>query len=285
VKAAVRHGSASAARSKSDQILRYLVLILLTLIFILPVYWMASSALKGPQEIFSVPPTWVPKVRHWEHFRTVFEQLPFARWMMNSGIVSVTVTLVALLTHAMAAYSLARLRYPGRRFIFALIIGTLMIPFCVIMIPLYIQVRAFGWLDTYWALIIPSIPNAFGIFLLHQFYLTIPTELEDAARVDGCSKAGIFFRIVLPLSKPILAALAVFFFVANWNSFLWPLLVTSSTAMKTVQVGIAGYSGQYQNPWAYMMAANTIAVIPNLVVFVLFQRQLMTSIAMSGIKG
>ena len=243
------------------------------------------SGLKGPKEIFSVPPTWIPSTWHWEHFGSVFKELPFAKWMLNSGFVSISVTLIALLTHAMAAYSLACLRFPGRRIIFGLIVGTLMIPFCVIMIPLYIQVRALGWIDSYWALIIPGIPNAFGIFLLHQFYLGIPRELEEAATVDGCSKAGIFFRIVLPLSKPILAALAVFFFVANWNNFLWPLLVTNSTSMKTVQVGIAGYSGQYQNPWAYIMSANTIAVIPNLLVFVLFQRQLMTSIAMSGIKG
>ena len=285
MKVAVRQSTAHRYRAKYEQLLRYLPLVLSALLFVLPIFWMAMSALKGPKEIFSVPPTWIPETWRWEHFTTVFNELPFARWMLNSGFVSVSVTLIALLTHAMAAYSLARLHYPGRGLIFALIIGTLMIPFCVIMIPLYIQVRALGWIDTYWSLIIPSIPNAFGIFLLHQFYLGIPHELEEAATVDGCSKAGIFFRIVLPLSKPILAALAVFFFVANWNSFLWPLLVTNSTAMKTVQVGIAGYSGQYQNPWAYIMSANTIAVIPNLVVFVLFQRQLMASIAMSGIKG
>lgn len=285
MKLGAKRSKAYRHRIKHEQLLRYLILVLLALVFVLPIFWMAMSALKGPKEIFSVPPTWIPEVWHWEHFASVFRELPFARWMMNSGFVSISVTLIALLTHAMAAYSLARLRYPGRRMIFALIIGTLMIPFCVIMIPLYIQVRALGWIDTYWSLIIPSIPNAFGIFLLHQFYLGIPSELEEAATVDGCSKAGIFFKIVLPLSKPILAALAVFFFVANWNSFLWPLLVTNSTAMKTVQVGIAGYSGQYQNPWAYIMSANTIAVIPNLIVFVLFQRQLMASIAMSGIKG
>ncbi|BAS27876.1 sugar ABC transporter permease [Limnochorda pilosa] len=264
---------------------RHLLLSLLAAVFILPLYWMIVSALKGPSEIFAVPPVWIPSRWNWNHFVDVFQQVPFARWMFNSGFVSITVTLVALLTHSMAAYSLARLRYRGRRVLFGLIIGTLMVPFWVIMIPLYIEVRAFGWLDTYWALIIPAIPNAFGIFLLHQFYLGIPHELEEAATIDGCSKAGIFFRIVLPLSKPIMAALAVFFFVANWNSFLWPLLVTNATEMKTVQVGIAGFSGQYQNPWGYLMAANTIAVLPNLVVFLLLQRQLMASITMSGIKG
>lgn len=281
-----REATPSWGRSKRrGQILKYLVLILLGVLFVFPLYWMFVSALKSPSEIFSVPPTWWPADPQWHHFVEVFQQVPFARWMFNSGFVAITVTLVALLTHAMAAYSLARLQYPGRRFLFGLIIGTLMVPFWVIMIPLYIEVRAFGWLDSYWALIIPAIPNAFGIFLLHQFYLGIPRELEEAATIDGCSKAGVFFRIVLPLSKSIMAALAVFFFVANWNNFLWPLLVTSSSEMKTVQVGIAGFTGQYMNPWAYLMAANTIAVVPNLVVFVLLQRQLMESITMTGIKG
>lgn len=270
---------------RRSQTLKYVVLILLGVLFVFPLYWMFTSALKSPDEIFSVPPTWWPADPQWNHFSEVFDQVPFARWMFNSGFVAVTVTLVALLTHAMAAYSLARLQYRGRRFLFGLIIGTLMVPFWVIMIPLYIEVRAFGWLDTYWALIIPAIPNAFGIFLLHQFYLGIPRELEEAATIDGCSKAGVFFRIVLPLSKPIMAALAVFFFVANWNNFLWPLLVTSASEMKTVQVGIAGFTGQYMNPWAYLMAANSIAVLPNLIVFVLLQRQLMESITMTGIKG
>lgn len=266
------------------KILRYLVMSIIAIIFLFPIYWVFISSVKSPSEIFAVPAVFWPKTWRWFHYAEVFQQVPFARWLLNSALVSSVVTIVALITHSMAAYSLARLKYPGRRLIFMIIISTLMIPFSAIMVPLFILIRWFGWINTYYALIIPAIPNAFGIFLLHQFYLGIPRELEEAATIDGCGPAGIFFRIIIPISKPILAALAVFFFLANWNNFLWPLVVTNSDSMKVIQVGIAGYSGQYQNPWAYIMAADTLAVIPTIILFIILQKHLMASITLSGVK-
>lgn len=263
-----------------------LVSVILSVCFLFPIFWMITSALKPGYEVFRVPPTWIPSKVMWQNISRVFTIAPYyPRWVLNTFIVSATVTLVALYLHAMAAYSLARLRYPGRRLIFYIIISTLMIPFTSVLIPRFVIVRAFGWLDTYWALIIPAVPHAFGIFLLHQFYIQFPRELEEAAIIDGCSPAGVFFRIVLPLSRSVLAALAVFFFLANWNSYLWPLLVVQSQQMKTLQLGLAGFVGPYDNPWGSLMAANMIAVIPALILFLLLQRQLVTSITMTGIKS
>jgi len=267
-------------------VLRYSVLILLAILFLFPLYWMIVSALKSPSEIFSIPPRWVPQHLSFENYIGAMKRAPFfGRWMLNSAFVSSTVTLIALLLHAMAAYSLARLRYPGRRVIFYVVIGTLMIPFVANMVPLFVLIKTFGWINTYWALIIPSIPHAFGIFMLHQFYIGLPRELEEAAILDGCSYSGIFFRIVLPISRPVLAALAVFFFIANWNSFLWPLLVVRSETLKTIQLGLAGFVGPYENPWGFIMTANTIAILPTLVVFFILQKQLVASITITGIKG
>lgn len=271
--------------NKNLSILRYLLMLLLAIVFLFPLYWMFIGALKTTEEIFAMPPVFIPSRWEWNNFSVVFKEVPFTRWILNSTFVASTVTVLALLFHSMAAYSLARLNYPGRRILFGLIIGTLLIPFCVITVPLFILIRTFGWMDTYWALIFPAIPNAFGIFLLHQFYLGIPKSLEEAATIDGCSKAGIFFRIIVPLSRPILSALGVFFFIANWNSFLWPLLVINSRSLMTVQVGLAGFAGQYYNPWATLMAANTIAIMPNIVLFLLLQKYLIRSVALSGIKG
>jgi len=267
-------------------ITKYLVLVLFGVCFLFPIYWMTTAAFKPGYEVFQIPPAWVPSKLMWQNVPRVFKIAPYyPRWVLNTFIVSATVTLVALYLHAMAAYSLARLRYPGRRLIFYIIISTLMIPFTSVLIPRFVIVRAFGWLDTYWALIIPAIPHAFGIFFLHQFYIQFPRELEEAAIIDGCSPAGVFFRIVLPLSRSVFAALAVFFFLANWNSYLWPLLVVQSQQMKTLQLGLAGFVGPYDNPWGSLMAANMIAVIPALILFLILQRQLMTSITMTGIKG
>ncbi|GFP22339.1 multiple sugar transport system permease protein, partial [Candidatus Hakubella thermalkaliphila] len=187
--------------------------------------------------------------------------------------------------HAMAGYALARLRFPGRKVIFIGILSTLMIPFYTIMIPLVLLVKALGWIDTYWALIVPAIPHAFGIFWLRQFFLGVPRELEDAARIDGASRIGVFFHIALPLARPILAALAVFFFLANWDAFLWPLIATSSQKMRVVQVGIQSFAGEQGSAWNLIMAASTVAILPTLILFFSLQRFIVRSVKMSGLKG
>jgi multiple sugar transport system permease protein len=265
-------------------IFKYFILTLLAIVFIFPQYWMFVSSIKSPREIFKFPPVLFPKELVLENYLKVFQQVPFLRYMLNSFYVSAVVTIAALFLHSMAAYSLARLKYPGREFLFFLVISTLMIPSSAILIPLFFVVKFFGWINTYSGLIIPAIPHAFGIFLLRQFYLNFPRELEEAATLDGCSIPNIFFRIIIPISRPILSALAVFFFLANWNSFMWPLVVINSPSMRTVQLGIAQYGGEFNNPWAIQLAACTVAIIPSVIIFVILQKQLMQSITITGMK-
>ncbi|MFO7882266.1 MAG: carbohydrate ABC transporter permease [Kosmotogaceae bacterium] len=264
--------------------IRYVVLIALATVFLFPIYWMFASSLKSPSEIFEFPPKLFSDNPVWSNYSKVFTQVPFLRYMLNTFFVASVVTVVALLLHSMAAYSLARLKYPAQGALFILVISTLMIPVAAVLIPLFIIVRSFGWTDTYAGLIIPAIPHAFGIFFLRQFYLGFPKDLEEAAIIDGCGYIRLFFKIVLPLTKPVLSALAVFFFLANWNSFMWPLVIINSKELRTVQLGIAQYGGEYNNPWAIQLAACTIALLPTLIIFVILQKQLMRSIKMSGMK-
>jgi multiple sugar transport system permease protein len=260
----------------------FVVALILALLTIFPLLWMVVSSFKGPDEVLTT--SLVPHHPTLKNFVYVFTEVPFARYLFNSLLVSVVVTVVALFFHSMAAYALARLRFPGRDTIFMLIFSTLLITFPVILVPLFLIVHALGLLDSYAGLIVPAIFNAFGIFLLRQFYLSIPKELEDAAIVDGCGYWQIYWKIMLPLSRPVFAALAVLFFLANWNAFLWPLIATSSTDLSVVQLGIAGFQQQHANDWNYTLAASTVAALPTLALFALFQRRIVESIKTSGFK-
>ena len=191
-------------------------------------------------------------------------------------------TVVALFFHSMAGYALARLRFPGRETLFILMFSTFLVSLPVIIVPLFIEVRAMGMLNSYSGLIIPSIFNAFGIFLLRQYYLSLPREIEEAAVIDGAGYWRIYWSVILPLSRPIIASLAIFFFLANWNSFLWPLTVAGDNRLWMVQVGISNFRSQYSASWTYIMAASTIVAAPMLILFVIFQRQIMDSIKTSG---
>lgn len=254
----------------------------LAILTVLPLVWMVGGAFKAPGEIFNPNP--IPASPTLENFTAVFTQVPFVRYMINTFFVAGTVTVVALWFHSMAAYALARLRFPGRDLLFFLIFSTLLVALPVILVPLFILVREMGMINSYAGLIIPPIFNAFGIFLLRQFYLGIPRELEDAALVDGCGYWGVYWRIILPLSKPMLAALAVLFFLANWNSFLWPLTITNNQDLWMIQVAIAGFQTQYAGAWNLIMAAATVAAIPTVALFFAFQRQFVESIKTSGLK-
>ncbi len=262
----------------------YLLCFVVAVVTLFPFLWMVVGSLKTAAEISQYPPSFLPEEFAWRNYVEVFTSVPFLRFIFNSFIVASTVTLVSLLFHAMAAYSLARLHYPGRNFFFVSIVMTLMVPFSVTLIPTFILVRSLGWLDTYAALIVPSIFNAFGIFLLRQFYLGIPVELEEAALLDGDTPAGIFFHIALPLSRPILATLAVFFFLYNWNNYLWPLIVTKSQNMQVIQVAIAAFAGEHATQWQLIMAGSTVAAIPGLLLYLFFQRYLIEGVKLSGLK-
>ncbi|WP_373323995.1 carbohydrate ABC transporter permease [Dictyobacter formicarum] len=243
---------------------------------------MLSSAFKGSSDEMSM--SLIPSAPTLANFIYVFTQVPFLSYMLNSFIVAGSVTMGALLFHSMAAYALSWLRFPGRDVIFLGIFATFLVSLPVILVPLFILVKMLGLLNNFGGLIIPALFNAFGIFLLRQFYLGIPKELGEAAILDGCNHWQVYWRLIIPLSKPILAALAVFFFLANWNSFLWPLTITNNQSLWMVQIGIENFQTQYAGSWNYIMAASTIAALPTLLLFFLFQRQLVTSIKSSGFK-
>ena len=255
---------------------------LLSLMAIAPLFWMLSMSLKTSSEVFD--PNLIPHHPTLDNFVYVFTQVDFLRYLWNTFFVSAAVTIVALFFHSMAGYALARLRFPGRDAIFLAMFATFLISLPVIIVPLFILARTLGLLDSYAGLIIPSIFNAFGIFLLRQFYLAVPKELEEAALIDGAGYFRIYWSIMLPISRPILSALAILFFLANWNSFLWPLTITSDQDLWLVQVAIANFHQQYNGAWNYIMAASTVVAVPTIAMFVVFQRQIVESIKTSGIK-
>jgi multiple sugar transport system permease protein len=260
----------------------YLVASLLSFMTIAPLFYMVSMSLKETKEVFST--NLLPHAPTFANFVYVFTQVDFFRYLWNTFFVSAVVTVLALVFHSMSGYALARLRFPGRDAIFLAMFATFLISQPVIIVPLFILARALHLLDSYAGLIVPSIFNAFGIFLLRQFYLAVPRELEEAALIDGAGYFRIWWSIILPLSRPILSALAILFFLANWNSFLWPLTIISDQNLWMVQVAIASFRQQYNGSWNYIMAASTVVALPTIVMFVIFQKRIIESIKTSGIK-
>jgi multiple sugar transport system permease protein len=247
-----------------------------------PLIWMISASFKPGSEIFNTG--LIPAHPTFDNYRYVFTQLPFARYIANTFFVAGTITVTALFFHSMAGYAFARLRFPGRDWIFLGIFSTFLVSLPVIIVPLFILVKQLGMVNSYAGLIVPAIFNAFGIFLLRQFYLGIPHDLQEAAIIDGASYWSIYWNIMLPLSRPILSALAVFFFLVNWNSFLWPLTITTDQDLWVVQVAITSFHAQYSAAWNYIMAASVVVAMPTLILFFIFQRQLVESIKTSGLK-
>lgn len=272
-------------RKRARQGLGIFILAIFALIAIIPFLWMFSTALKTRADVFAYPPVWIPEVLHWENFSEVFQAFPFARYALNTTFVALTVTFFQTLTAAMAAYAFARLSFPGRDRLFLIYLGTMMVPGLVTLIPSYILMtdRFFGLIDTYWSLILPaSLGGAFNTFLLRQFMLGLAPELEDAARIDGASPFGIFFRIILPLSRPALAVVAVFTFMGVWNDFIWPLLMIHTPDKQTLTLGLASMQGRWATRWPELMAGTLMSVIPVLLLLVFFQRYFEEGITFSG---
>jgi len=261
----------------------YTVLTVLAAACLVPFVWMALTALKPANEVFSR--TWLPSTLAWENFPRAFTFFPFARFLTNSIIVASGGTAVHLVTSVLAAYAFARLRFRGREVLFLLYLGTLMIPRQVTVVPLFLMMREVGWLDTFWALILPSAFHALGVFLLRQFFMTIPRELEESALIDGAGRLRILWRIILPLSRPALATLGVFTFIREWNAFLWPLIATTSPDMRTLSVGLTLFTGQYGTEWHLLMAAATVTLLPTLLIFAVAQRYFVEGIALTGFGG
>lgn len=261
----------------------YPALTVLALACLTPFVWMLLTAFKPDNEVFNM--AWLPSRLAWENFPRAFTFFPFARFLTNTIVVAVGSTGVHLLTSVLAAYAFARLRFRGREVLFLLYLGTLMIPQQVTIVPLFLMMRAAGWVDTFWALILPSAFHALGVFLLRQFFMTIPRELEESALIDGAGRLRILLRIILPLSKPALATLAVFTFIREWNAFLWPLIVTTSPEMRTLPVGLSLFNGQYGTEWHLLMAAATVTLLPTLLIFAIAQRYFVEGIALTGFGG
>lgn len=264
--------------------LLYLVLIIGAIPMLLPLAWMLSSAFKPLPEVMVVPPYLIPKQPTPDNFVVVFTQLPFGRYLLNSVVVAVVVVAGVVFVSSMAGYALAKFPFRGREALFMAMLASLMVPFQVRMIPLYLMAMHLHIVNTLAGMAFPWLFDAFGIFLMRQFMRTIPTDLIEAARIDGASEPRIFFTIVLPLTRPALAALGIFTLVANWEEFLWPLIVTNSDASRTLPVGLQSFSDQYIANIHWQMAGATIAVAPLLIAFLIFQRQFIQGIALTGLK-
>jgi ABC-type sugar transport system, permease component len=257
--------------------------ILFGLLMIFPIYMLVISSLRSETDVFSF--SLLPVQMQIGNFKAAWLDSGLPRTILNSLIVSITVTVVAMVFHAMSGYALARFRFPGKTYVFAWMLSTLMVPFAVIMIPLYLITKNLGLANSYAGLIIPSIFNAYGIFLFRQFYVTFPKELEEAGYMEGLSLSGTFFRLAFPLSVPIIVPLTIGFFLANWNAYLWPLIITQDEKLWVVQQQLAHLvGGGYYTPWNIVLAAAVIAAIPTFILFFVSQRYLVEGIKMSGIK-
>jgi len=277
----------------------HLVLILGAFAMLLPFVWMVSTSLKPADQLFTVQPTWVLHPVLCDNYARAMGAGNFGRYAMNSLFLGVANLATNVLLSALAGYAFARLRFPGRNLLFLLVLATLMVPYQVTIIPLFVIIRhvplfggndllgqgGIGWINSYWGLVVPGAVGAFGIFMLRQFFQSLPNELEDAARIDGAGEFRIFWQIMLPLAMPAVATLAIFSFQAGWNAFLWPLLITTTDDMRTIQLGLTVFVQQYSTQWDQLMAATVVATLPVIVVFGIGQRLLVRSIAFSGIKA
>jgi len=261
----------------------HLLLIVGAIVMIAPLLWMITLSLKPARLTYS--PTYLfPNTFEWQNYVDAWDAAPFARYYLNTAIMAAGITLGQLLFSSLAAYAFARIKFPGREVLFLLILGTMMLPIQVLIIPSYLTVLSLGWKNSFFALIVPRMVSAFGIFLLRQFYLSIPRDLDEAAFIDGASHFGVWWRIILPLSRPALATLAIFAFLFAWNDFLWPLIVTDDPNMRTIQLGLVMFQGRYSTNWTLLMAGTVTATIPTVIAFLLGQRQFIESIALSGVK-
>lgn len=267
------------------RLLVFTLLGMVVAITLIPYVVMVSTSLKASGQVFTATPEVLPRAPRLDAYAEVIAREPIARYLLNSAVMATAETVGVIVTSVLAGYALARLRFWGRDVVFLVVLGTMMVPTQVTLIPSFILMRWLGWIDTYQGLIVPRLVTAFGMFLIRQFFLTIPSDFEDAARIDGCGRLRFLTQILLPLSGPALATLAIFTFTNSWNEFFWPLLVSRSAEMRTIQVAIATLKGGEVVEWNLLMAVATLSTIPTALVYLVFQRFFVRGIAMSGIKG
>lgn len=264
----------------------YVALGAIALLLLFPLLWLVGTSFKSPTEdIFAFPPQLIPEEPTLENFRTVWQTYPFGRYLLNSVIVATFSVLLNLLFCSLAAYPLARLQFRGRETIFALIVATIMIPFQIVMIPLYILTVNLGLRNSYLGVIFPAIASAFGIFLLRQAFLGVPKELEEAARMDGCTELGLWWHVMIPAVRPALVTLAIFVFIGSWSDFLWPLIVLDDPDYYTLPLGVATLAGTFSLDWRLIAAGSVISIAPVLLFFIVMQRYIIPTDVGSGVKG
>jgi len=252
---------------------------------IVPFLWMLSTSLKDQTQLFAWPPTWIPNPVMWKNYSEVLGKVKFLALGFNTIQISLAITTGQLITSSLAGYAFARMRFPGKNILFVLSLMTMMIPFQITMIPNFIIMRQLHLVDTLLGVILPQLANPFGIFLMRQFFLSFPSELEDAATLDGCNPLNFYLLILLPNSKAVLATLGVMTFQAAWNDFLWPLVMLSTEGKRTLAVGLSYLVGQYTTRWEIQMAGSVLTVLPIIILFFLLQRYFIQSIKLSGLKG
>jgi len=266
------------------RVIIHLLLVLGIAITLAPFVWMISTSFKSSESVFTFPPQWIPKHPTIEQYQKLFREVNFLQFFKNSVIVAFGITLFSLFLNSLGGYAFAKYRFPGREKIFALLLATMMVPGQITMIPVFLMLKSIGLINSYWGLIIPAGASAFGIFLMRQFITTIPNDLIESARIDGCSEFRIYWTIILPLCKPVLAALGIFTFMGSWNAFLWPLIVMIKENMYTLPVALANLSGQYATKFGLLMAGAVVVVAPVIIVFILAQRYVIKGVAVTGLK-
>lgn len=273
-------------RDSLSTILGYILLIVVAAAFVLPLYWMLSTALKSADQMFEIPPTWIPNPVQIDNFPEVFREVPFARFLLNTLFLVVMNVIGEVISVSLIAYGFARLRFPGRSVLFLIMLSTLMIPYHVTLIPRFILFAKLGWVNTYLPLILPAFTGSpFLIFLVRQYMMSIPFDLDEAAYIDGASRFDVFWRIILPLSRPALVLVVVFTFVGTWNDFLQPLIYLNDPELFTVSLGLSFFQGARETNWNLLMAGSLLATIPPLILFFIAQRQLIGGISIEGLKG
>ncbi|MBN1922484.1 MAG: carbohydrate ABC transporter permease [Anaerolineae bacterium] len=286
--APIRHSAAHYRfRKTAGRVILYLLLVLIALMIIIPMLWMLSTSFKLKSQLFSREIYWIPKVITLENYTKILNNpsTPIALWFRNSVIVATLTTTAKLILDSLAGYAYARLKFPGRDQIFALLLATLFLPGVMFLVPNFVTVARAGMLNKFSGAIIPALASVFGVYFMRQFFLSIPKELEEAAAIDGANMFQVFFKVVLPLAKPALATLAVIEFLGSWNDFLWALLVLKDRAVQTLQPGLRTLQGAYTSEYGLMMAGAVIVALPVLVLYAFLQRYVVESVATTGLKG
>ncbi|MDQ0573932.1 carbohydrate ABC transporter permease [Agromyces albus] len=269
----------------AKRVILYVLLAALTLLIFVPFFWMVSSSLKHNNQVFSIPIQWVPTEFVWSNYVDIWTRIPLLTYLKNSLFLSVTITFLQVLTGSFAAYGFSKMRFKGRDVLFVIYIATIAVPWQAYMIPQYIMMQNAGLVNTHLSIILLQAFGAFGVFLMRQYYMSIPDELSEAARIDGLNEYRIWWRIILPLTKPALASLALLTFVSTWNDYMGPFIYFTSNDLWTVQIGLRSFVGQFDAEYAMIMTGSVISVIPIVIVFLLGQRFFIQGIATSGLKG